>query len=373
MKKWKVVVAGAGRAGEDLAVGGIRIGGRYADLSCVHLAAIADVDEARARTIAGKNGIPGVYSDIATMLDKEKPDVMFIMTPLQEHFAHAMMCIERGVHFVLEKPATQTVGELEQIREWAERAKVKGMVSHNYKFLPGFVDAWKWYKEGLLGDIVHIDRVWMSPPQEDRMERVDGWWHHIPGGRMADGMPHHLYVAYPFVGEMELQHVSVKKLSKDRPWSACDEADIVLSSAKGYVNIRMSTNQQSWPEGKRGLTYYVVLYGTHRNAIIYQQEAQLLMPGMDWKIRRAKEVIAKAAKEKLARFLNKPVEQGIRGGHNVMYNRFFQYLEGKIENPVPWDEAIHVMKMTEQIGAAMQTQIDALNRKSAPIPEKATS
>lgn len=371
MKKWKVVVAGAGRAGEDLAVGGIRIGGRFADLSNVDLAAIADVDEARVKLVAGKNNIPGVYTDIKTMLDKEKPDVMFIMTPLAEHYRDAMMCIERGIHFVLEKPATQTVGELEEIRSACEKAGVKGMVSHNYKFLPGFIDAWQWYKDGLLGDIVHIDRVWMSPPHEDRMERVDGWWHHIPGGRMADGVPHHVYVSYPFVGEMELQHVSVKKLSKDRPWSACDEADIVLSTAKGYVNIRMSTNQASWPEGKRGLTYYVVLYGTHRNAIIFQQEAHLLMPGMDWKIRRAKQAIGKNIREKIARLRGKPLEQGIRGGHNVMYNRFFQYLEGNIENPVPWEEAIHVMKITEQIGAAMQREIDALNGKTAPALELA--
>lgn len=365
MKQWKVVVAGAGRAGEDLAVGGLRNGAKYTDLSNVRLAAIADVDEIRARSIASKYSIPAAYGDIDTMLDKEKPDVMLIMTPLKEHHKDALNCISRGIHFVLEKPATETLGQLEEIKAAAERAKVKGMISHNYKFLGGFQTAWKWYREGLLGDILHIDRLFMTPPHEDRMERADAWWHHIPGGRLADGVPHQLYIPYPFVGEMELKYVSVKKLAKDRPWSKCDEVDIVLSTRKGYVNIRMSTNQQSWPEGKLGNTYYAILYGGHRNAILFQDDAQILMPGIDWRLRRGKEAIRAILKAKVGRLTGKVPERGIRGGHNVMYNRFFQYLEGRIPNPVPWDEAIHVQKLTTEIGLAMQREIDALS----PVPE----
>lgn len=367
MKKYKVAVAGAGRAGEELAIGSFRKGAEFVDLSNAELVAIADVDEARLRMLKEKYRIPAIFTDVARMLDEAKPDVLIITSPLGEHHAHAMMAIERGVNFILEKPATETLAQLKELKAASERRKVKGMVTHNYKFMGGFQTAWSWYRKGYLGEIIHIDRHFLTPAHEDRMERADAWWHHIPGGRLADCLPHHLYVSYPFVGEMELKFVSVKKLSQDRPWSACDEADIVLSTPKAYVNIRMSTNQVEWPEGKHGTSYYNVLMGTRRNAFCFQDEAQIIMPGHTWKMRRAKDSLKEIYGSKVAGLFGKRPDRGIRGGHNLMYKHFLSYLEGGIECPVPWDEAIHVQKLTSEIGLAMQREIDLTIKKQPSL------
>jgi predicted dehydrogenase len=361
MKTWKIAIAGAGRAGEELAVLGIINGKKYTNLNNVQIVSIADIDIDKANLIANRYNIPNYYSDIIKMLDTEKPDILIITTPLNFHYEHAMCAIERNINIILEKPATETPSQLDDIVSSLKKYGVKGIVSHNYKFLNGFRNALSMYKDGILGDIIHIDRVWMTPAHEDRMEREDNWWHHIPGGRMADGLPHHLYVCYPFVGEMCLQNVSIKKMSADREWSLCDEANISLSTAKGYVNIRMSTNQELWSDGKGSSTYYATLYGTKRNALIYQTEANILSPRFRDKLRLVKSSFTKSILPSLS-MGNSLIKNdiAIRGGHNIMFNRFIKYLSGEIENPVPWDEAKHVMKLTYDISNAMQTEINKL-------------
>jgi hypothetical protein len=125
----------------------------------------------------------------------------------------------------------------------------------------------------------------------------------------------------------------------------------------------MSTNQTEWPDGKKACTDYAVLYGTRRNAILYQTEAVLLKAGEHVRIRRGIEAVQAKIRSKADRLLGKQRDTGIRGGHNVMYNRFFRYLNGDIEIPVSWDEAIHVMETVEKIGIAMQREIDKFNSK----------
>jgi len=213
------------------------------------------------------------------------------------------------------------------------------------------------YQDGLLGDIIHVDRVWMNPPQEDRMERdPEGWWHRITGGRLADALPHFLYVPYMFVGDMELVAVSARKLAKDRPWSFCDEADIILQTPKAYVNIRESTNQETWPY--KGYTYYTIIYGTKLNVFTDHKNAWVIGRGFDFSRPLLKEMRFRAEiyKDLLLERIGLKAKPRIisRSAHNVFYEKFIDYVNGNGENPSSWEEIVNVATLTVQISAKMQ-------------------
>lgn len=346
-------MAGAGRAADELTLPAFGF-----DEVPGHVVALADIDRGRLEDVGRRHQIEGLFDDVETMLDRSRAEILVVNSPVSEHYRQTMMAIERGLHFILEKPATDSVGELETIRDAAAERGVKGTVVHNLKCLGGFEKAFGWYRDGTLGEILHVDRVFMTPPHEDRMEMdEDGWWHRLPGGRLADSLPHHFYIAYPFVGEMEVEHVSARKLS-DRRWSVCDEVDILLRTQKGYVNVRMSTNQESWPAGKGSVTFYAFLFGTKHNAALFQNDAYLIEhPSPQSSIALAWEEVKTHGRRRAKNFLGMPYETGVGGGHGTFFQRFLEHLEGHGENPTPWPEAIHTMKLTELASRAMDRAV----------------
>jgi len=357
---YRVSVCGAGRAATELTLPAFDLLKSH-NSKRMSIVSVADIDGDKASMLAKRFGVQNVFTDVSEMLRKDKPNIMVINTPVKSHYSLAMEAIDEGVNFIIEKPATETVKELREIREAARKAGVKGMVVHNYRFLPGWRRALEWYKKGKLGSILHVDRIWMSPAQLDRMEKdKGGWWHQIPGGRLADSLPHHLYVAYPFVGEMTVEHVSVRKLS-DREWSKCDEANIMLKAERAYVNVRLSTNQEELPPpGKRKTNPYdALVYGTKRAVAVFHNTAHFFHPLKNKdKVRFGIEGLKDGIKGKVWRFLgrNRTIP-AVRGGHAILFGEFLRYVQGEIENPVPWDEAIHVMELSDEIGLMMERQL----------------
>src|SRR5919204_845896 len=72
-----------------------------ARLDGVELAAVCDVDEARARALAGE---AAVYADWRELLDRERPDAVFVCTPPLVHREVTVDALGRGIHVYLEKP-----------------------------------------------------------------------------------------------------------------------------------------------------------------------------------------------------------------------------------------------------------------------------
>ncbi len=359
VKKLKVGVVGAGRATRELTIPAFNC------LSDAELIAICDVDLETAKGLVKPLKI-SAYSGLSEMLDKEDLQVVIINTPVQTHTDLAIEAMRKGCSVIIEKPVVARLEELEKLRQARDETGMKLTAVHNYKFYQGPQKAFQMYQNGLLGEIIHIDRIWMTPPQEDRMERNSkGWWHRSVGGRLADALPHMLYLPYMFVGPMELVAVTVRKLAKDRPWSFCDESNIVLRTPKAYVNIRQSTNQESWPY--KGYIYHTFIYGTKLSAATNHHDAEII-----WKHSNLRDFL-RGTKSGMSLFKSQLVKiiPGLvkiipekkrkvvsRGAHNVLYEKFIDYILEKGPNPVPWEEIVNVATLTEQISAKMQECID---------------
>ena len=121
-----------------------------------HLAAICDLDAARAKEIADKHGVES-YSSIDDMLGKERLDGCLVCTPTKTHAAVAKKMMEHGVNAFVEKPMSFSSKECEEMMEMAEKKNVVLTSGYVERFNPAVSDARKLIEGGMYGDPMMIE------------------------------------------------------------------------------------------------------------------------------------------------------------------------------------------------------------------------
>jgi predicted dehydrogenase len=102
----------------------------------VELIALCD-PVATARDAAGEAfGVGQRYATVDELLDKEQPDAVFVATPAHLNAPAALLCLQRGIHTLLEKPPGMCLAETRQLRDAAVQTRAKGMVGWNRRFHP---------------------------------------------------------------------------------------------------------------------------------------------------------------------------------------------------------------------------------------------
>jgi len=115
-----------------------------------HLAAVCDIDQARAESYAERYRVKG-YSDVDKMLRAEAPDGVTVCTPASTHFAVASKTLRAGVHTFVEKPMTSTLAEAEELIDIASGAKKILTVGFIERFNPVITELKKTIIEGTFG------------------------------------------------------------------------------------------------------------------------------------------------------------------------------------------------------------------------------
>jgi predicted dehydrogenase len=147
MNKTRVAVAGAGYIGQahmDAAVAS----------STVQLCAIVDPSPNAVAT-AAKYGVP-LYTSLAKLFEKNKPDGVILATPNQLHLAHAKECMDAGVPMLLEKPITVTVSEAEELVAYQEETTAVILIGHHRAHSPIMAKAKEVVESGKLGKLVAV-------------------------------------------------------------------------------------------------------------------------------------------------------------------------------------------------------------------------
>ncbi|BAU48868.1 oxidoreductase [Sulfurifustis variabilis] len=109
----------------------------YASMPDVELVGVADVDGARARSVAEQHGCLAC-TDPQELL--ERVEAVSIVVPTVYHAAVARPFLERGVHMLMEKPIAPTLGESEELVELAESKGVVFQVGHLERFNAGIME-----------------------------------------------------------------------------------------------------------------------------------------------------------------------------------------------------------------------------------------
>lgn len=125
-KPIKIAVIGVGHLGQHHA----RI---YSEMPNVELVAVVDIDEERSRRIAQEYKT-SAYTEYTQVL--KRVDVASIAVPTELHYRISKDFLNAGVHILIEKPMTQTLGEADELLRLAKKKKLVLQVGHIERFNP---------------------------------------------------------------------------------------------------------------------------------------------------------------------------------------------------------------------------------------------
>ncbi|OGL41874.1 MAG: oxidoreductase [Candidatus Schekmanbacteria bacterium RIFCSPHIGHO2_02_FULL_38_11] len=111
------------------------------------LIGIADVDKEKVEALAERYGIRA-YIDYKELLNEV--EAVSIAVPTALHYKAAKDCLEAGVHVLVEKPFTTTLGEAEELFDIAKRKNLVIRVGHVERFNGAVQELKKIIKDPLL-------------------------------------------------------------------------------------------------------------------------------------------------------------------------------------------------------------------------------
>ena len=119
------------------------------------LVACADIDETRAKALAGNSGAK-VFCDWRGLLALPEVDIVIIATLHNLLAEITLAAIKAGKHVLVEKPAARNPEELEPVMAAAERRGVKVHVGFNHRYHRAFRKARELLEAGTLGELMFI-------------------------------------------------------------------------------------------------------------------------------------------------------------------------------------------------------------------------
>ena len=229
---FRVALVGCGR------ISGVHIAALKA-LDDVDIVAVCDRTEKLANECASKYGIPGVFTEMQSMMKAVRPDVVHLLTPPQTHLALAKIAAEHRAHMYIEKPLASSEAEARAIAEAARTAGVEICPGHCQIFEPNFVDACERIAAGTIGRIVSV-RVEQGFTYETiaRAAAIP-WSYTYDWGLFENLMPHPLYLACHFLEDPGTPQVVGFNLGRVRE-AGVEEIRVLIPSRDRVGEVALS-------------------------------------------------------------------------------------------------------------------------------------
>ena len=341
----KVGIVGSGMAGVGLHLPA------YRKVAGVDVVCLIDQDTTRAGDVARQNGVERVFGSIEEAIAAGPLHAVSICTPPETHLPLASTAMRNGIDVLMEKPLTASLDEADQLRKVQLETGRKLSVVHQFKWGPGIAAVREMQRAGTIGEPVHLQMIWFRDGAEDRMISQEGFWaNQLRGGRWEECIPHLFYLAYGFVGPMKIVDVRGRTVGGRFPWLRADEVQVTLESGTGYVTIRFSANMEQRKYEKN------FLYGSRGNAVFDHAHAA---PLPDLPIGALR--LARGVRQKSSGLANRVlIKAGVRERpvgsplHDTVVHRFVEHVRSGAAPPTDWDEAYHVMELTDAYGARLQ-------------------
>lgn len=94
--------------------------------------------------------------DYLNMLDRHKPELVFVTSPWQFHVRHAVQCVKRQCHVALEIKGGLYLGEYQPLVELAEQGKCRVYPLENTLFRRDILAICNMVNVGLFGEIIYM-------------------------------------------------------------------------------------------------------------------------------------------------------------------------------------------------------------------------
>ena len=194
--RWGILGAGAvaGLFAEDL---GLVRGAR--------LAAVADIDRARAESFATRYGAARVHAGCEELVRDPAVDVVHVATRSQDHVAHCLLAIAAGKAVLCEKPFALDAASAARVVAAARKRGVFCMEGMWMRFAPAVREAIEAVRDGRLGRIRMITAQLGFPHRPDPSNRL---FAPPGGGALLDLGVYGLSLVQAVMGEVRPRRVS---------------------------------------------------------------------------------------------------------------------------------------------------------------------
>lgn len=134
MKEFRICLIGCGQMTKD--GHGLSCKKYAEERENVVLAACCDINRQAAEHVCSEYGFQRAYTDYLEMVDKEQPDVVLAVTPVELTREISVALLERKIPVLLEKPPGMDAEENQAIHEAAIRNNVPARVAFNRRYTP---------------------------------------------------------------------------------------------------------------------------------------------------------------------------------------------------------------------------------------------
>ena len=183
----------------------------------VELAAVSDLDDRKARSVARRFGVARVLDDDALVADEEIEGIV-ICAPNFLHEGFAVDCLKAGKHVLVERPLALSAGGVRWVMRAAKEAGRGVLLGMAHRYQPDVRAFRAAVAEGVLGEVSSVRVTWLNRA----VRRPRGGWRRRAlqsgGGVLMDlGVPA-LDLALWLMDYPEVERVSAATLG--------DEADV---------------------------------------------------------------------------------------------------------------------------------------------------
>lgn len=135
---------------------------------------------AKAQSLPAFAGLKRLSRD--QLLSEPGLKAVLVETRVRDLLAHAKVCVDAGLHVHIDKPAGESLNDLQAILDTATRKSLMVQMGYMYRYNPGIILLREFLKNGWLGELFELQTV-MSKVlgSEDRKELAE-----YPGGSMFE-------------------------------------------------------------------------------------------------------------------------------------------------------------------------------------------
>jgi predicted dehydrogenase len=96
------------------------------------------------------------YTDLSIMLERERPDLVSVCLPNEDHYEVTLRLIEAGIDLLVEKPLVFELDQADTLIDSAERAGTFFAINFNHRFAEPVVRAKAAVEAGELGELTFL-------------------------------------------------------------------------------------------------------------------------------------------------------------------------------------------------------------------------
>lgn len=222
-----------------------------AQVKDARLLAVASTSSGRAQDFATTYGAPHAYGSYEGILECPDLDVVYIATPHNLHYSSTLLCLNKGIAVLCEKPFAIHARQAAEMIETARAQDTFLMEALWTRFLPVTEKALELIESGAIGEVLSVKADFgfkaVFEPRSRLYDPVLG------GGALLDIGIYPLFLAQLLLGKP----ASIKALAHIGPTGVDEETGVILQYAGGqmahlHASIRSKTKTEAFIYGELG-------------------------------------------------------------------------------------------------------------------------